>query len=38
MKRLLSTTLVVFFAMSMMAQAWNTTTKMSPWLLQKYEQ
>ena len=38
MKRLLSTTLVVFFAMSLMAQAWNTTTKMSPWLLHKYEQ
>lgn len=38
MKKLLSTTLVVFFAMSMMAQAWNTTTKMSPWLLHKYEQ
>ena len=38
MRRLLSTTLVVFFAMSLMAQAWNTTTKMSPWLLNKYEQ
>lgn len=37
MRRLLSTILIVFFAISLMAQAWNTTTKMSPWLLNKYE-
>lgn len=38
MRRFLSTILGVFFTMSMMAQTWNTTTKMSPWLLNKYEQ
>ena len=37
MKRFLTTILVVFFTMSLTAQTWNTTTKMSPWLLNKYE-
>lgn len=38
MKRLLSTILVVIFTLSITAQVWNTDTKMSPWLLNKYEQ
>lgn len=38
MKRLLSTILVVIFTLSITAQVWNTNTKMSPWLLNKYEQ
>ena len=38
MKRLLSTILVVLFTLSITAQVWNTDSKMSPWLLNKYEQ
>ena len=38
MKRLLSTVLVALFTLSMTAQVWNKETKMSPWLLNKYEQ
>ena len=38
MKRQLSTVLVVLFTLSMTAQVWNTETKMSPWLLNKFEQ
>jgi subtilisin family serine protease len=38
MKRLLSTILVVFFTLGITAQVWNSDTKMSPWLLNKYEQ
>ena len=37
MKRFISTILVAFFAITMMAQTWNTVTKMSPWLFNKYE-
>lgn len=38
MKRLLLTSFVVLFTLSITAQVWNTDTKMSPWLLNKYEQ
>ena len=38
MKRFSSTILVVFFTLSLLAQGWNTRVKMSPWLLNKYEQ
>ncbi|MBR4920788.1 MAG: S8 family peptidase [Prevotella sp.] len=38
MKRLSSTILVAFFTLSLLAQGWNTNSKMSPWLLNKYEQ
>ena len=38
MKRLLSTILAVIFTLSITAQVWNSDTKMSPWLLNKYEQ
>lgn len=38
MKRLFSTILVVLFTVSITAQVWKSDTKMSPWLLNKYEQ